>query len=220
MKKLFIPFRPQASQLSLDEVSVLLLEKGAASFVESVNWPKQFPYKPITEFYILHTAQSLFIRFNVRGNLLKAVYSEDQSPVYKDSCVEFFCLLPGELHYYNFEFNCIGTCSASCRKSRYEDVQLLTPDQMQRIKRLPSIGRRAFNEMQGNFEWDLTVEIPFELMGIETENLPKSIHANFYKCADDTDSPHYVSWNQIQTDSPDFHRPEYFGELVFDWGKE
>ncbi len=220
MKKLFVPFLQQAAHMSLDNVSALLLEQGTASLIESVNWSKQFPYKPITEIYLLHTDKSLFIRFNVHGNLLKAVYTEDQSPVFKDSCVEFFCQLPGTTHYLNFEFNCIGTCSASRRKSRYEDVEQLSTDKMQLIKRFPSIGRRAFNELQGNFEWYLTVEIPFQLMGVDTVARPETIRANFYKCADGTDSPHYVSWNPIQTESPDFHCPEYFGEMIFKWDKD
>jgi len=74
--------------------------------------------------------------------------------------------------------------------------------------------------LQGNFEWYLTVEIPFQLMGVDTVARPETIRANFYKCADGTDSPHYVSWNPIQTESPDFHCPEYFGEMIFKWDKD
>lgn len=215
MKKLHVPFYPQISGKDLSELTTLLVENGVSDMVEKVNWPKRFPYKPLTEFNILRSDTSLFIRFYVRGNLLKASYSDDQSPVHEDSCVEFFCQVPGNEYYTNFEFNCIGTCSASRRKGRKDDVQLLSNAEMQTIKRLPSIGRRAFNEMQGNFEWELTVEIPFALMGIDSTNLPDKIYANFYKCADDTDSPHFVSWNAITTEQPDFHRPEFFGELVF-----
>ncbi len=213
MKKLKVPFYPQISGKDLTKLSSIIVESGVSDMVEDVNWPGQFPYKPITEFNLLRSDSSFFIRFNVRGNLLKAVYTEDQSPVHKDSCVEFFCQIPGSDYYCNFEFNCIGTCSASRRKGRNEDVQEFSADQMQTIRRLPSIGRRAFNEMQGIFEWDLTVEIPFTLMGIDPANLPPKIMANFYKCADDTDSPHFVSWSAIGTEQPDFHRPEFFGEL-------
>lgn len=213
MKNLQVPYSPNLSGKNLSEIASTIIEKGVSDMVEKVNWPEQFPYKPLTEFNILRSDNSLFIRFYVRGNLLKAAYSTDQSPVHEDSCVEFFCQIPGNDYYCNFEFNCIGTCSASRRKGRNDDVQLFSDEQMQTIKRLPSIGRRAFNEMQGNFEWELTVEIPFALMGIDSANLPKKIKANFYKCADDTDSPHFVSWNAINTEKPDFHRPEFFGEL-------
>jgi hypothetical protein len=147
--------------------------------------------------------------------MLKATFSNDQEPVYQDSCVEFFCMPVGADRYTNFEFNCIGTCSASSRKSRHEDVVPFSPIEMQTIKRYPSIGRRAFNEMEGMFEWELTVKIPFELIGIDSTNLPEKILGNFYKCADETDSMHFVTWSPVHTEKPDFHCPEYFGELYF-----
>ena len=39
---------------------------------------------------------------------------------------------------------------------------------------------------------------------------------NFYKCGDHLQKPHFLSWNPIHVDRPDFHRPEFFGELVFE----
>ena len=41
-------------------------------------------------------------------------------------------------------------------------------------------------------------------------------NANFYKCGDETQKPHYLSWNPVKTSKPDFHRPEYFGKLIFE----
>lgn len=38
---------------------------------------------------------------------------------------------------------------------------------------------------------------------------------NFYKCGDETEFPHYGAWSPVRTLSPDFHRPEFFGTLVF-----
>jgi len=40
--------------------------------------------------------------------------------------------------------------------------------------------------------------------------------ANFFKCGDDTQQPHFLSWQPIDTPRPDFHRPEFFGFLQFD----
>ncbi|MCK7480493.1 MAG: carbohydrate-binding family 9-like protein [Candidatus Moduliflexus flocculans] len=39
--------------------------------------------------------------------------------------------------------------------------------------------------------------------------------ANFYKCGDETEFPHYGAWSPVETPAPDFHRPEFFGEIVF-----
>jgi hypothetical protein len=86
---------------------------------------------------------------------------------------------------------------------------------MQQIDRYPSMERKAFNEMEGDFKWELTVAIPFALMGIDSNHLPDKIMGNFYKCGDDTSMKHYVSWNPILTETPDFHRPDFFGELLF-----
>ncbi|MBP1677153.1 MAG: hypothetical protein H6Q20_1712 [Bacteroidetes bacterium] len=214
MKSIVVPFIEALSDCEISLAATILEDEGKSDAIESVNWFAQYPYKPITFFNIARSRTSIFIRFYVHGNLLKAVYSTDQSPVHEDSCVEFFCKLPDDDFYYNFEFNCIGTCSASKRRGRNTDVIPLTPNELKSIHRYPSIGNRARNEMQGIFEWEVTVEIPFELMGIEPTDIPEKLEGNFYKCADKTDSPHFVSWNPIKTEKPDFHRPEFFGELI------
>jgi len=33
--------------------------------------------------------------------------------------------------------------------------------------------------------------------------------ANFYKCGDELPLPHYLSWNPIYTETPDFYRPDF-----------
>lgn len=215
MKRTNIPFIEELNNLTIESAADILEESGKQETIEVLNWIKEYPYRPITLFNIARSSDSIFIKFSVRGTMLRAIYSNDQDPVHEDSCVEFFCMPVGSETYTNFEFNCIGTCSASTRKGRHENVVAFSKEEMQSIERYPSIGRRAFNEMEGMFEWELTVKIPFKLIGIDPVHLPEKILGNFYKCADGTDSPHFVSWNPIQTEKPDFHRPEFFGELIF-----
>ena len=148
MKTIQIPYSEKLENARLDEAAGFLEESGRRVKIESVNWPQQFPYKPITYCAVARSSHSLFLRFYVWGNMLKAVYYTDQSPVHEDSCVEFFCKLPGDAEYRNFEFNCIGTCSASVRKGRKEDVRPFSPEEMKTIKRLPSIVPNAFNELK------------------------------------------------------------------------
>jgi hypothetical protein len=52
-------------------------------------------------------------------------------------------------------------------------------------------------------------------MGLDAENLPDKIFGNFYKCADDTENPHFLSWNPILLATPNFHCPDYFGGIFF-----
>ena len=66
----------------------------------------------------------------------------------------------------------------------------------------------------GIWNWRVTVVIPFSLIGVDPENLPERLRANFYKCGDKTAHPHFLSWNPVGTPSPDFHRPDFFGELI------
>lgn len=183
--------------------------------IDTVNWPDSYSVRPDARFNIARSSKAFFIHFVVNEKQIKAIYSKDQDPVWQDSCVEFFCQVPGSKTYFNFEFNCIGTCLATERKSRTEDVNPLSVEKMSQIKRYASLGNEPFEEKKGNFDWTLTVEIPFSLLGIDPDNLPASIKANFYKCGDETSVPHYVSWNPIEVESPDFHRPEFFGELKF-----
>jgi hypothetical protein len=216
MKQIKILYNDVLNDIELEAASELMDGFGHRDLVENLNWKETYPYRPITLFNIARSNDSIFIKYSVRGSMLRAIYSNDLEPVNEDSCVEFFCKLPDSDNYMNFEFNCIGTCNASKRKSKTEGVVRYTLDELAQIKRYPTIGRRAFNEMEGMFEWELTVKIPFTLMGIDPNNLPEKLLGNFYKCADGTDSPHYVSWSPIKTEKPNFHCPEFFGELIFE----
>ena len=215
MKRIIIKYINRLNDTDMESACTILDDFGEGDKIESLNWIDEYPYRPITLFRIARSSDSLFIKYKVQGSMLRAIYSNDQDPVNEDSCVEFFCIVPGNDKYMNFEFNCIGTCKASKRVARNKDVIPYSKEELSMLKRYPSIGRRAFNEMEGMFDWDLTVKIPLRIMGIDPNKLPEKITGNFYKCADGTDSPHFVTWNPIKTEIPDFHRPEFFGELYF-----
>jgi hypothetical protein len=152
--------------------------------------------------------------FQVHGNCLRAVHTKDNETVHKDSCVEFFAKDPDSKYYYNFEFNCIGTCKAAKHYETRDNTIDLEIEKLKEIDRWSSIGKRAFNELNGLFSWELCVIIPFELMEININEFKGKLEGNFYKCADATNQPHYVTWAPIKTEKPDFHQPGYFGELL------
>ena len=214
MKTIEIPYSIRLDKASIEMAGDILEETGSAGSLDSVNWPAQYPYKPLTSFWIARSMSAIFIKYVVYGNVLCAQYNKDQDPVWKDSCVEFFCQRVGQGDYMNFEFNCIGTCYAAIHKNRQASSKR-SPEEMKQILRFPSIGTKAFQELEGMFEWELTVAIPFALLGIDAAHLPGKLLGNFYKCADDTAFQHYLSWNPVITPEPDFHRPEFFGELRF-----
>jgi len=213
MKSTKIEYVPILNGIGIESAAEYFETNNTFEYVNTLNWPTEFPYKPDCQFKIARSANSVFIHFKVRENNIRALYTIDQQSVWEDSCVEFFCKLPERNFYYNFEFNCIGTCVASQRESRDKNVVPFPVESIKSIKRFASLGNSKFDEKKGNFEWKLTVEIPFDLIGVQPDNLPDKLLANFYKCGDGTSVPHYVSWNAISVDHPDFHRPEFFGEI-------
>ena len=213
MKNLNITFLPDLDSVEIEKAGRILIENSETHEISTINWPEVFSYKPETKFNIAHTDHAIWIHFRVTEKNVKAVHLTDQQNVWKDSCVEFFVQSPQDTRYINFEFNCIGTCLSTRRKSRDEDVIPLSPDEMQAIERYSSLGRQKLT-LAGNTSWELTVKIPFKILGL-SDVAGTTLLGNFYKCGDETETPHYVSWSEIHTEQPDFHQPEYFGILHF-----
>lgn len=184
------------------------IDKFARGAVDVVNWA-EYPHRPAVHFAIAHTEKSLLVRFEVDEPYVVGRCTQMHSEVYTDSCVEFFVREPEADHYYNFEINCIGTILAARRRSR-DDKDYLSDEAMQSVVVRPSLPAGVPYEGEG--AWSIELEIPFGVIGIE--GVPARLQANVYKCGDLTPVPHFVSWSPIATPLPDFHRPEFFGELL------
>ena len=102
MKKLKVPYLETLDVLDLSSVG-FLMEKAQRESIDVINW-EEYSYKPIVAFDIARSKVNLYIRYFVKGNSLKALYETDGSPVYQDSCVEFFMKRVNDPNYYNFEF--------------------------------------------------------------------------------------------------------------------
>lgn len=186
------------------------IERFAKGEVGVANW-EEYSFKPRTTFAIAHTEKALLLRFEVEEEHIAGRCTKMHGPVYADSCVEFFVREPQAEYYYNFEMNCIGTALAARRLSRSEK-EYLSEEQMQKVVLRTSLPTGV--PYEGSGSWSIEAEIPFEVIGIR--GVPSQLEGNFYKCGDKTAVPHYVSWSPIATPSPDFHRPEYFGEIVLE----
>lgn len=213
-KELTILHLPQLDKMALPLAGQYLDANVEHQVIDSVNWKDEFPYCPLSTFVIAVSETRLYVFFSVISKDLRAVNTSDLSPVAEDSCVEFFMQVPGSDEYWNFEFNCIGALNASHRAERPVPTRL-TGDELASIKRYSSCGSDAIEEQEGTFCWDMTVSIPLELVGLESSNLPDFIMGNFYKCSGRTKHRHYVSWNAIDSEMPDFHRPDCFGTIWF-----
>jgi len=215
MKKIRVKKFDLAPNVDLGEISKIL--DGEKSFaIDTVNW-SEFCYKPEVKFSIAYCDTELLIKFSVTENGVRAVNGEANSPVYQDSCVEFFTRPVSDGPYNNFEFNAIGACLSQVGMDR-NSRKSVNAEKISTIRRLASLGSETFEEKPGEHSWTLVVAIPFSLIfGDANPNLSgKIIRANFYKCGDKLSQPHYLSWNPIGTENPDFHQPEFFGVLEFE----
>ena len=189
--------------------------------IDIENW-SGFEYHPNVEFRIAYSADEIYLQYHVVEPCIKAVYGQDAgSAPYKDSCLEFFCIPDSNNSiYYNLELNCIGKGTFAGGAQRTERTKF-TDEVLSQIRRHSTLGSEPFGikESNGNpFEYTLTVAIPLKLYSLsEMEPLKgRTIKANFYKCGDDMPQKHYLSWNPIGTERPNFHTPQYFGELYFE----
>ena len=89
-----------------------------------------------------------------------------------------------------------------------ENRQTLPLESIAKIKRTSS----APSIQDDSVYWNMAIEIPAEIFGINSFEAP--LRGNLYKCADKANTPHYLSAFPIETEKPDFHRPEFFQELM------
>lgn len=116
--------------------------------------------------------------------------------------------------YYNIEFNLLGTCMAGYGAGR-ENRKSLSKAIIEEIKTYSQIKNKHID--QAEYHWQLTLIIPISFFFQHTLNALKGItaKANFFKCGDELPEPHFLAWNPIKYDKPEFHLPAFFGEVHF-----
>ena len=208
------------------EIGAAMDEAGVEyNWIDVAQWPERNNgYNPEVRFRIAYSQQMLFIEYYVKEANIKALYSEDkESKPFKDSCCEFFFSPECNNNYYNMELNCIGKGTFAFRRGGRKGPKIAYGEEiMKRIFRYSTLGEApietSVKENGELFEWKLTVAIPLECF-TETpmnELKGKTMRANFYKCGDDMPKPHFLTWNRIELEKPDFHTPDFFGALTFE----
>ena len=184
------------------------------------DWDK-IPVAPIDQYLwsdvrsIIPSAQmawdsdALYVRLQAIEPHILARFTGTLDEVCKDSCLEFFfCPQKGD-RYFNFEFNPNGSAyvgygrpgAARCRLHRGNFKEIL------QIKTF---------EIPGG--WGVELRIPVSFIEIFVPGFAltsgMTMQANFFKCGDETQQEHYMSWNPVEVPAPNFHLPEYFGEIT------
>ena len=216
MKNLFIKKLNPGKSYSINEAAHLLETKTVSNSIDILNWEKAYPYKPDLKFRIGHVGNEIWLKYYVREKNILAQETRINGDVYKDSTVEFFISFD-QKNYYNFEFNCIGTIHIGYGPGRANRTPI-KPEIAKKIAIESSLGDQPFAEKSGDYEWEMMICIP--LVCFEFDTIKKldglKARANFYKCGDETSDPHFVSWNPIKTENPDYHCPQFFGAVEFE----
>ena len=184
--------------------------------IACVNW-KEYPYQPDVKFRAAYTGDAILLHYQVTEASVRAVATADDGRVWEDACVEFFLSPESNDFYYNFECNCAaklllhGGPAGGERPGAAEDV-------LKSVKRWASLGTEPFEERVGECTWEVALVIPASAIFChEIADLNgKAMRANFYKCGDLLQTPHFLSWSPIDLPQPKFHCPEFFGEIVFE----
>lgn len=185
--------------------------------LDVANWNNEFPYKPQVDFAIAHNGESIIIEYRVAESHVRAMATEPNGSVWLDSCVEMFITFDDSV-YYNVECNCAGTILMAQGPGR-EGRTPATAERIGRIDRVSSIDTAApFDTKEAPAEWRVSMVVPINVF---TANDIKSLRgmkarANFYKCGDMLPAPHFLSLFPVGSPNPNFHLPEFFGEVSFE----
>lgn len=212
MESLKIPFlKSSKSNSVLSEIS-LLLQKLESNSIQYAPWQKSLK-KPSATFSLAYADDLFYIKYTVKEAHFIAKFRENNEPVYKDSCVEFFVAFENNHNYYNLEFNCLGTVLAGYGPSKENRIVLSKA----LLKDITSETVIKSSSDEQDIIWEITIAIPLKTFHFDQlDHLQKKkCRVNFYKCGDDLSEPHFLCWNNIVNDTPNFHLPEYFGLAEF-----
>ncbi len=176
---------------------------------------------PKTEVKFAYDDTAVYVIFRVEDKYVRAVAQEHQDCVCVDSCVEFFFAPSTDVSkgYFNLEMNCGGTMLFHFQTIPRKNQTVVAARDYQSISYAHSMPRIVEPELVGPLTWTVEYSIPFAVLknycDVEVPVSGTVWRANFFKCADHSSHPHWLTWSKVDAPEPDFHIPECFGELIF-----
>ncbi|MCK4885933.1 MAG: FAD:protein FMN transferase [Planctomycetes bacterium] len=178
-------------------------------------------HKPDTQAKLLYDEENLYVIFKVEDNYILATAEKYQDSVCQDSCVEFF-FTPSQdtkTGYFNIETNCGGTMLFRHQLTRGVDENPVTEEDFSEMQIYHSEDKIIIPQRNTPTNWTVEYKLPFDFLSkysrIDKPKAGVKWRANFYKCADATSKPHWLTWSVVDRPKPDFHHPEFFGTLEF-----
>ena len=191
--------------------------------VTLTNYMGDMPnFKPEVQAKMVYDKDNLYVIFRVKDKYVKCITDQINGPVWKDSAVEFFFAPDVEkpLQFFNLETNCGGTALLGyVNPTDRSQNKRLTEEEIRQIEIVSSMPKITDPEITEEIIWTIEYRIPIAILQkYSAVTLPaKGVEwrANFYKIAEITSNPHYITWSKIDKPIPNFHSPEYFGRIIF-----
>ena len=159
---------------------------------------------------ICYDEAALYVRMQAVEQNIRAEHRVPLSQVCEDSCMEFFFSPEGDARYMNVEINpngCFLLGIGTCRADRVRIVP----------KKAETLNICTARTADG---WSLSYQLPLSFLRVLFPGFSlqpgTALRANCYKCGDLTEAPHYLAWNYVENNVPDFHRPCDFGLMTLE----
>ncbi len=178
-------------------------------------------FLPTTVVKMLYDDENIYIIFHVNEKYIKAVGTQINDYVFRDSAVEFFFTPSNNISegYFNLEINCIGTPYFKHQIRFKENVIDIDTNDIKKIEIAHTLLGAIPEEIHKLTKWTLECKIPISILKkyVKVNSPAHGViwRANFYKTADATSNPHYITWNKIKSENPNFHLPIFFGTIKF-----
>jgi hypothetical protein len=179
-------------------------------------------FKPEAQAKMMYDDANIYVIFHVRDRYVRCLTKDINGPVWEDGAVEFFFAPDSRepLLYFNLETNCGGTPLMHFNLVPRKESRELSKEDILKIEIAHTLPQIIDPEIKDPVTWTLEYRIPLAIL----EKYSKVTHpkkgvewkANFYKIAENNSNHHYITWSIVENDKPDFHKPEFFGKLIFE----
>ncbi len=178
---------------------------------------KEYGYQPACEARLVMSEKGFHLLFSTEESFIRAEVTEYNGLVCADSCVEFFFAPRPEISmkYINLEMNPRGVYHCGVGEGRYDRY---FPRERPEVRGWTQSGKLECTAAPQR--WFVRANLTFDYLdavfGRGDYSSGRVLRGNFYKCGDETVHPHYCCWSGVGLPEPDYHCPDWFGELVLE----